>query len=72
MRILSLAAAFVAMSLAGEALAQAAAPAPAAPPRRELSPEDKALNDSLTAFIKSTPELGMQRDEITVPMKLAM
>jgi DNA-binding beta-propeller fold protein YncE len=72
MRILSLAAAFVALSLAGEALAQAAAPAPAAPPRREISPEDKALNDSLTAFIKSTPELGMQRDEIKVPMKLAM
>jgi DNA-binding beta-propeller fold protein YncE len=72
MRILSLAAAFVALSLTGEALAQAAAPEPAAPPRREISPEDKALNDSLTAFIKSTPELGMQRDEIKVPMKLAM
>jgi DNA-binding beta-propeller fold protein YncE len=72
MRILSLAAAFVALSLTGEALAQAAAPAPAAAPRREISPEDKALNDSLTAFIKSTPELGMQRDEIKVPMKLAM
>ena len=72
MHILSLAAAFVAMSLAGGAMAQAAAPAPAAPPPRVMSPEDKALNDSLTAFIKSTPELGMLRDEIKVPMKLAM
>lgn len=71
MRVLSLAVAFVAMSLAGEALAQAAAPAPAAQPR-EMSPEDKALNESLKSFIKSVPELGMQRDEIKVPMKLAM
>ena len=70
MRILSLAAAFVAMSLAGEALAQAAAPA--AQPPRQLSPEDKALNDSLKGFIKSVPMLPMERTEIKVPMKLGM
>ncbi len=74
MRILHLAAAFVAMSLAGEALAQAAAPAaPAAPQQpRELSAEDKALNESLKSFIKSSAQLPMQRVEIKVPMKLGM
>ena len=71
MRILQLAAAFVALSLAGEAFAQAAAPA-AAPQRRELSPEDKALNESLKSFIKSTPLLAMERVEIKVPVKLGM
>jgi hypothetical protein len=72
MRILHLAVAFVAMSFAGEALAQAAAPAPAVQPRRELSPEDKALNESLKGFIKSVPMLPMERTEIKVPMKLGM
>lgn len=71
MRILSLAAAFVAMSLAGEALAQAAAPA-APQQRRELSPEDKALNESLKGFIKSVPVLAMERVDVKVPMKLGM
>lgn len=74
MRILSLAAAFVATSLAGEAFAQAAAPAaPAAQQRRELSPEDKALNASLTGMIKTVPVLAaMERVEVKIPMKLAM
>ncbi|MGE3334205.1 MAG: peptidyl-alpha-hydroxyglycine alpha-amidating lyase family protein [Rhodospirillaceae bacterium] len=70
MRILSLAAAFVAMSIAGQALAQGAAPA-AAPPR-EMSPEDKALNASLVEMIKTVPLLPMERTEIKVPMKLGM
>ena len=73
MRILQLAAAFVALTVAGDAWAQAAAPAaPAGQQRRALSPEDKALNESLTSFIKSTPMLAMERVEITVPMKLGM
>ena len=73
MRILSLAAAFVALSLTGQALAQAAPAAPAAAPApRPLSPEDKALNDSLKSFIRSTPILAIQRDEIKIPMKLSM
>ncbi|MGE4063491.1 MAG: peptidyl-alpha-hydroxyglycine alpha-amidating lyase family protein [Rhodospirillaceae bacterium] len=71
MRILPLAAAFVAMSLAAEALAQAAAPA--GQQRRELSAEDKALNASLSGMIKTVPILSsMERVEIKVPMKLAM
>lgn len=71
MRIASVAAVFVAMSLAGHAAAQTAAPA-APPPPRELSPEDKALNASLVEMIKTVPVMVMERTEIKVPMKLGM